>query len=103
MHIVVLCVCVCVCARARAAHVRTEVDTCCLSIHIIGRTVRYEWFVMKFGFGGFTLKLWGEFYFLHIILSLRFFTLSDLSKMVHCPKKKYFICNLSWYGEYSTK
>jgi len=42
---------------------------------------------MKFGFGGFTLKLWGEFYFLHIILSLRFFTLSDLSKMVHCPKK----------------
>lgn len=42
---------------------------------------------MKFGVGGFTLKLWGEFYFLHSILSLDFCTLSDLSKMVHCKKE----------------
>lgn len=60
---------------------------CCLSVHVIGRAVWYEWFVMKFGVGGFTLKLWGEFYLLHSILSLHFFTLSDFSKMVHYNKK----------------
>lgn len=75
---------VCVCTHACAY---AQVHTCCLSIHVIGRTVHYEWFVMKFGVGGFTLKLWDEFYFLHSILSLHCFTLSGFSKMVHCKKK----------------
>jgi hypothetical protein len=47
---------------------------------------------MKFGVSGFTLKLWGEFHFIHTILSLHFFILSDFSKMVHDKNNmNYFI------------